>query len=76
MTDTNPITGEPMGAWTAEDRISLVRGFDREQCLAALNLPNLQATVRAAVAKRIRLLEANRYAELSAGGGVQRSGTG
>lgn len=76
MTGTNPITGKPMGACTVDDRIRMVREFNREQCLAALNLPHLQCTVRAAVAKRIRLLEANRYAALTAGGGVQRSGTG
>lgn len=75
LDSTNPITGEPMGAVTAQDRIEMVRGFGIDECQQALLLPDLQITVHAALAKRLRLLNSNRYAALQAGG-VEGSGTG
>lgn len=49
--------GHEVGHVDAQSRIALVRGFDRKQCLAALQLKHLQSTVRAAVARRIRQIE-------------------
>jgi hypothetical protein len=39
---------------TAEDRIRMVKTFDRKQCEAALIVPNLQKTVERAVRARFR----------------------
>lgn len=54
---TNPHTGEPMGVVSTDDRRQMVRGFTREQCEEALQLPGLQRTVRQAVERRLRLLQ-------------------
>lgn len=43
---------------TADDRIRAVAGFDRAQCLAALEVPGLQKTVEKAVRVRLRKLGA------------------
>ena len=42
---------------TAGERVREVRGFDRAQCLAALHVDDLQATVRRAVEQRLRALD-------------------
>lgn len=75
LTDTNPITGDPMGATTAADRIKMVRGFSRDQCNQARQLPDLAVTVQAAVAKRVRELERQRAREWR-DSGIHRMGTG
>ncbi|MBN3833659.1 hypothetical protein [Burkholderia sp. Ac-20344] len=43
---------------TADDRIRMVRDFDRVKCEAALEMPNLQKTVRRAVLARLKKLRA------------------
>ena len=63
MAGTNPITGGPMGAVSVQDRIAMVRGFDRSQCMQAQALTTLQASVQAAVARRLRQLQAEADAE-------------
>ncbi|MCA8013577.1 hypothetical protein LGM38_16125 [Burkholderia vietnamiensis] len=40
----------------ADDRIRMVREFDRVKCEAALEVPNLQKTVRRAVLARLKKL--------------------
>jgi len=57
MTGTSPITGGEMGATTASDRKEMVRHFDRDQCRAALKLPDLQITVIHALERRMRELD-------------------
>ncbi|MGB3749411.1 MAG: hypothetical protein WA961_14525 [Rhodanobacter sp.] len=42
----------------ADDRLRAVRDFDAARCHAALRLPNLQKTVRTAIERRLRKLEA------------------
>lgn len=42
---------------TADDRVRAVREFDRAQCLAALHVDDLQATVRRAIDQRLRALD-------------------
>ncbi|GHD63775.1 hypothetical protein [Jeongeupia chitinilytica] len=42
---------------TAEDRMQAVKTFTKQQCLAALELTDLQKTVERAVRSRIRSLE-------------------
>lgn len=39
-----------------QDRILCVKGFDADQCRAALALPDLQKTVRSAIERRLRAL--------------------
>lgn len=73
MTAVNPITGTPMGAVTVADRIAMVRTFTRRQCMQALALPNLSASVQAAVSRRLRKLQADHTAAFRS---AQRSGTG
>ena len=68
MTGLNPITGGPIGAVDVASRIKMVQAFNRNQCMQAMQLPDLQETVRAAVARRLRHLER--------AGQVARSGTG
>lgn len=63
MTGTNPITGDPMGAVTADDRKRMARNFNRQQCMDALAMPRLQTTVRAVVARRLRVLQAEADAQ-------------
>lgn len=48
--------GHPCGAVTAPDRISMVRNFDLDEVEAAMQLPHLQKTVRAALQRRRRQL--------------------
>ena len=50
-------SGHQTYVMTANDRITRVKSFDRMQCLAALAMPNLQATVTKAVERRLRQLE-------------------
>jgi len=57
LTKTSPVTGNPTGAVTAEDRKAMIRKFDRDQCRAALKLPDLQFTVIQALERRMRELE-------------------
>lgn len=62
MNCDNPFkAGEPGGVQTyygtADDRILAVGRFDRIQCEAALQLPDLQKTVAAAVQRRLRHLD-------------------
>lgn len=73
MTSTNPVTGTPMGAVTVGDRLAMVRRFTREQCMQAQALPGLQASVQAAVARRLRQLTAWENEQHSR---VRGSGTG
>ncbi|HDR9585245.1 TPA: hypothetical protein QDC22_007521 [Burkholderia stabilis] len=59
----NPFRGPRYGAvqtivGVAEDRIRMVRDFDRVQCEAALKVPHLQKTVRRAVLARLNKLRA------------------
>jgi hypothetical protein len=42
---------------TAPDRLERVKNFTAEQCHAALELPNLQKTVRNAIERRLKQLE-------------------
>lgn len=42
---------------TADDRVRMVAMFDRAQCEAALQLPQLQKTVTTAVQQRLRYLD-------------------
>lgn len=42
---------------TAEDRINMVKSFNKSQCNAALKVPGLQKTVEQAITKRLRLLK-------------------
>ncbi|MFP4596500.1 hypothetical protein [Ralstonia sp.] len=51
---TNPMTGEPTERVSTHDRVQLVRGFTYRQCLAALEVPGLQASVATAVRSRMR----------------------
>lgn len=51
------IDGQSCFTLTADDRIRSVATFNRYQCRAALKVPLLQATVRAAVERRLRKLE-------------------
>lgn len=53
---TGTYNGQAVGKVTAEERIGMVRGFDREQCEEALRVDGLQATVRKAVERRLRAL--------------------
>ena len=48
--------GHRMQDCGAEDRIGRVKGFDADQCRAALDVPGLQKTVRTAVERRLRAL--------------------
>lgn len=62
MMNTNPFKaaiydGTQLYHQTAEDRICAAASFDRAQCEAALQLPNLQKTVATAVQRRLRYLE-------------------
>ena len=43
--------------FTAADRLLALQRFTREQCLAALELDDLQKTVRVALERRLRKLE-------------------
>ncbi|HDR9757541.1 TPA: hypothetical protein QDC44_001652 [Burkholderia cepacia ATCC 25416] len=59
----NPFLGKRYGEvqtqyCTADDRIRMVRDFDRVKCEAALKVPNLQKTVRRAVLGRLKKLRA------------------
>lgn len=54
---TGTYRGREYGAVTADDRVSMVRRFDRQQCLAALELPSLQKTVRDALDRRLHTLD-------------------
>ena len=59
----NPFVGPRYGdiqtmVGGADDRIRMVRDFDRVQCEAALKVPNLQKTVRRAVLARLKKLRA------------------
>jgi len=54
-TGTNPL-GDPMGHLDSESRIAAVRDFDRDQCIQALAMVNVQSSVRKAVYARIRKL--------------------
>ena len=58
--------GHPTYHVNADDRLSVVRGFDLAQCRAALTLPDLQRTVRVAVERRKRALERDIEARLRA----------
>ena len=51
---------------TADDRVKRVVEFDLATCSAALDLPDLQASVRTAIERRIRKLE--RQGQSAAGG--------
>lgn len=42
---------------TADDRIQVAKKFNREQCIAALGMPDLQKTVERAIQVRLRHLE-------------------
>ncbi|PWG61729.1 hypothetical protein [Sediminicurvatus halobius] len=55
---TGHFNGHPVGHTDAQSRIEAARRFDRAQCLAALEVPGLQKTVRNAVERRLRKLEA------------------
>ena len=66
-TETHPEFGE-IGTTDVAGRIEMVKQFDRDQCMRAMQMPSLQATVRAAVARRLRQLERD--------GQIARSGTG
>lgn len=72
LTQVNPITGTPMGAVTVADRIAMARKFTRRQCMQALALPDLAASVRAAVSRRLRTLHTEENEAFRA---TQRSGT-
>ncbi|WP_104565825.1 hypothetical protein [Ralstonia mannitolilytica] len=57
----NPFKGKRYGdiqtyTVTAEDRIRMVKTFNRKQCEAALLVQNLQKTVERAVRARLRQL--------------------
>lgn len=44
-------------AVTADDRVAMVRRFDRDQCTRALALDDLQKTVASALKRRLRKLD-------------------
>lgn len=59
----NPFVGPRYGeqqtvVCAADDRIRMVKSFDRLQCEAALKLPDLQKTVRRALLIRVKKLRA------------------
>ena len=55
-TETHPEFGE-IGTTDVAGRIQMVKEFDRDQCMQAMQMSELQATVRAAVARRLRRIE-------------------
>lgn len=55
-----PNLGRGVQTVAAADRMELVKKFDASQCRAALKLPDLQATVRQAIERRLKRLEAGR----------------
>lgn len=62
MADTNPFkagiySGTQLYHLSVEERIRVVKDFDRTACNAALLLPNLQKTVATAVQRRLRYLD-------------------
>lgn len=62
MADPNPFkagrySGTQLYPLSAEDRIHVVKDFDRAACNAALLVPGLQKTVAAAVKRRLRYLD-------------------
>lgn len=48
--------GQPSGAVSAADRISMVKNFDLDEVEAAMKLPHLQKSVRATLQRRRRQL--------------------
>ena len=60
------LSGQPAYRVSADDRLSVVPGFDLAQCRAALALPDLQRAVRLAVERRKRALERDIEARLRA----------
>lgn len=57
-TARNPITGQPMGATSVEERLNRVPRFTAQQCRDALALPGLQKTVADALRRRLTHIEA------------------
>jgi hypothetical protein len=55
-TTRNPFTGELAETVAAADRVRSVKQFSLEQCQAAQQVSDLQASVRQAVERRIRKL--------------------
>lgn len=54
----NPFRASGGGFWgTVEDRLHMAKGFGAVQCRAALELPDLQKTVRTAIERRLRKFE-------------------
>lgn len=49
--------GHPVGAISAQDRIDMVRHFNRERCLQALTVGGLQKSVATAINRRLRQLK-------------------
>ncbi len=61
MTTKNPFLTRQygdrwVGATDATDRVRMVTSFTAEQCAAALQVPDLQKTVKAAIERRQRKL--------------------
>ncbi len=70
MTPPNPFTATRYGDKqfyyvTATDRIQAVSGFNRDQCTAALAMPELQKTVERALHRRLKLLDAKLQAAVA-----------
>lgn len=57
-----PILGPGMQSVDVADRIADVKQFDAAQCRAALELPDLQATVRQAIERQLRTLSKRKSA--------------
>lgn len=57
LTNIRGFDGQRLDAGTAGDRAAMVPGFSRTECEAALAIPGLQATVRAAVRRQLRFLD-------------------
>jgi hypothetical protein len=55
---SSPNFGRGVQTVAAADRIEMVKKFDASQCRAALKLPDLQATVRQAVERRLKKVKA------------------
>jgi len=57
---TNPfdhdLCGTPVSTLSADDRCRAVANFDQSECLSALLVPGLQASVRKAIDRRLRRL--------------------
>ena len=51
-----PGYGRGVQTVSAVDRVEAVKDFDASQCRAALRLPDLQATVRQAIERRLRAI--------------------